>query len=384
LSEGAPAPELNYQLLSMFVRNELLACLAIPVLAVVVAFSLMAWAPAESVLLWLATVFISKGIFLLICRRFMSIPRKDVDLTYWRRLLVAAEFFHAMTWASVAFIQIVPPDQSAFFFLFAMLMVVAAIRMMFALTVLPIIYAGAIPLAAALVLRFMITGEPFFYALAAVTVGVYVCLIFLVKGLNFTVVAMLGYRAEKDALIAELERAKAVSDEARVRAEDASAAKSTFLATMSHELRTPLNAILGFSEVMKSEMMGPIENKAYKAYARDIHESGQHLLKLINEVLDISRIEAGRYELSEAPLSLNAAVADCCRLMRLRADSKGIKIIETYARSMPRLWADEKAVRQICLNLLSNAIKFTPSGGSVTITAGVTDAGGDTGKAAAL
>ncbi len=370
------APDLDYQLLSMFVKNELLASLAIPVLAVVVAFALMAWAPGDELKMWLATVFVSKGVFLWICRRFMSIPRRDVDISFWRRHLVAAEFFHAMTWASIAFVQISPADKSAFFFLFALLMVVVAIRMIFALTVLPIIYAGTIPLTAAIVIRFFLTGDPFFFALAGVTVGIHICLIFLVKGLNFTVLAMLGYRAEKDALIAELEQAKAVSDEAARRAEEASAAKSTFLATMSHELRTPLNAILGFSEVMKGEMLGPIKNPSYKAYAGDIHDSGQHLLKLINEILDISRIEAGRYDLSEQAISLNATMSDCCRLMRLRADSKGIKITENYAKTMPRLWADEKAVRQISLNLLSNAIKFTPAGGLIALTSGFTESGG--------
>lgn len=375
-SRANVAPDLDYQLLSMFVKNELLACLAIPVLAVVVAFSLMAWAPGDELKMWLATVFISKGIFLLICRRFMSIPRRDVDVDYWRRHLVAAEFFHAMTWASIAFVQVSPTDKSAFFFLFALLMVVVAIRMIFALTVLPIIYAGTIPLTAAIVIRFFLTGDPFFFALAGVAVGIHICLIYLVKGLNFTVLAMLGYRAEKDALIAELEQAKAVSDEAARRAEAASAAKSTFLATMSHELRTPLNAILGFSEVMKGEMLGPIDNPSYKAYAGDIHDSGQHLLKVINEILDISRIEAGRYDLSEQPVLLDATMSDCCRLMRLRADSKGIKITETYAKSMTRLWADEKAVRQVCLNLLSNAIKFTPAGGLISLTSGFTETGG--------
>ncbi|MDX2263628.1 MAG: HAMP domain-containing sensor histidine kinase [Hyphomicrobiales bacterium] len=374
VSRSNAAPDLDYQLLSMFVKNELLACLAIPVLAVVVAFSLMSWAPGDELKLWLATVFVSKGIFLLICRRFMGVPRAEADVDLWRRHLVAAEFFHAMTWASIAFVD-VGDDRAAFFFLFAMLMVVMAIRMIFALTVLPIIYAGTIPLAAAVVIRFLLTGEPFFFALAVVTVGIHICLIFLVKGLNFTVLAMLGYRAEKDALIAELEQAKAVSDEARRRAEEASAAKSTFLATMSHELRTPLNAILGFSEVMKGEMMGPMGNKTYKAYAGDIHESGQHLLKLINEILDISRIEAGRYELVEQPVLIKATLSDCCRLMRLRADGKGIKITEAHEKSMPRLWADERAVRQICLNLLSNAIKFTPAGGAVAIRSGTTAAG---------
>jgi two-component system cell cycle sensor histidine kinase PleC len=190
------------------------------------------------------------------------------------------------------------------------------------------------------------------------------------------VVAMLEVRAEKDALIAELEQSKSVSEEARLRAEEANLAKSRFLATMSHELRTPLNAILGFSEIMRAEILGPHHNPTYKEYANDIHQSGQHLLNLINEILDISRIEAGRYELHEAPLALAEVVEDCHRLMRLRAENKGLKIVGSFEDNLPQLWADERAIRQICLNLLSNAIKFTPTGGTITLKIGRTGTGG--------
>ena len=176
--------------------------------------------------------------------------------------------------------------------------------------------------------------------------------------------------------IAELEEAKAISDEARRCAEAANVAKSRFLATMSHELRTPLNAILGFSEVMKSEIMGPMHNPQYKDYAGNIHHSGTHLLNLINEILDLSRIEAGRYELHEEPLRLIDVLEDCERLLRLRAESKGLHFIEQFDDALPQIWADERAVRQICLNLMSNALKFTPRGGQITLTvAGLPDGG---------
>jgi two-component system cell cycle sensor histidine kinase PleC len=127
---------------------------------------------------------------------------------------------------------------------------------------------------------------------------------------------------------------------------------------------------------MRSEILGPHHNPTYKEYANDIHQSGQHLLNLINEILDISRIEAGRYELHEAPLALAEAVEDCHRLMRLRAENKGLKIVESFEDNLPQLWADERAIRQICLNLLSNAIKFTPTGGTVTLKIGRTGTGG--------
>ena len=127
---------------------------------------------------------------------------------------------------------------------------------------------------------------------------------------------------------------------------------------------------------MKNEVLGPVGNAAYRDYAGDIHSSGQHLLNLINEILDLSRIEAGRYELYEEPVNLVAVVEECRHLLQLRARNKGIAITETFERGMPRLWADDRAVRQIVLNLLSNAIKFTPTGGEIAIKVGWTDGGG--------
>jgi two-component system cell cycle sensor histidine kinase PleC len=187
---------------------------------------------------------------------------------------------------------------------------------------------------------------------------------------------MLEYRAEKDLLIAELATAKSISDESRRRAEEANLAKSRFLATMSHELRTPLNAILGFSEIIEKELLGPVGHPNYKVYVGDIHTSGQHLLTLINEILDLSRIEAGRYELNEEAISLVGIASECHRLLQLKASSKNIAIVEDYSRGLPQLWADERAVRQVALNLLSNAIKFTPSGGEIRIKVGQAPDGG--------
>ncbi len=186
----------------------------------------------------------------------------------------------------------------------------------------------------------------------------------------------MSFQAEKDSLIAELEQAKLNSDEARRRAESANLAKSRFLATMSHELRTPLNAVLGFSEVMKGELFGPHAVPAYKEYSSDIHASGQHLLMLINEILDLSRVEAGRYELKEEPVSLTGVVEECLRLLWLRIERRHLVIAEAMEDGLPRIWADERAVRQVTLNLLTNAIKFTPQGGSITIKVGWTRRGG--------
>lgn len=210
----------------------------------------------------------------------------------------------------------------------------------------------------------------------SIAIGV-ACLMMLgaVLFINRKLKAEKKIRAEKDALIAELEQARAHSDEARRRAEELNLAKSRFLATMSHELRTPLNAILGFSEVLEAEILGAHHVPAYRDYAHDIHKSGQHLLDLINEILDLSRIEAGRYDLNEAEMRLDATIAECAHLIERRAQDKSIAMLLMIEPAMPMVQADERAIRQIALNLLSNAIKFTPEGGEVMIRTGMTEDG---------
>ena len=369
-------PEFQLELLRMFVRNELTTVLMTPLLAIIVAVGAMFWAPADQLLLWLAAIFITKGVLIALCRRFLVVSSDNVNTAVWQRRIMAAEFLYGVSWAGVVFVSTGAQAEAAHTFLFATLLVVISIRVLFASTVMPIVYAGTFPITAAIVLRFALIDNSFYLAMAALAVAVHIYFIWLMSGVNSTVTTMLEFRAEKDALIAELEQAKAISDEARLRSEEANQAKSRFLATMSHELRTPLNAILGFSEIMRAEILGPHENPTYKEYANDIHQSGQHLLNLINEILDISRIEAGRYELNEGPVTLANVVDDCQRLMRLRAENKGLDLSEKVEPDLPRLWADERALRQICLNLLSNAIKFTPPGGRVTLTIGQSPGGG--------
>ena len=152
------------------------------------------------------------------------------------------------------------------------------------------------------------------------------------------------------------------------RAEEASRSKSEFLANMSHELRTPLNAINGFSEIMQSELYGPVGDEKYKEYVSDILASGRHLLELIDDILDMSKIEAGRIELDPKRVELERVLTESVRLVAKRAGDAGVKLTASV-RHAPAVWADARAVKQVTLNLLSNALKFTPAGGEVTITA---------------
>jgi two-component system cell cycle sensor histidine kinase PleC len=165
---------------------------------------------------------------------------------------------------------------------------------------------------------------------------------------------------------AQLADLAAKYEQEKIRAQQANAAKSEFLANMSHELRTPLNAINGFSEMMVKEMIGPIGDGRYVEYAQDIHNSGRHLLALINDILDMAKIEAGKHSLRLEDVHLASVAEDAIRLMRNRANDGGL-IVRLDMPDLPRVEADHRAVKQVILNLLSNAIKFTPRGGQVRI-----------------
>ncbi|MGH6913706.1 MAG: ATP-binding protein, partial [Geminicoccales bacterium] len=156
---------------------------------------------------------------------------------------------------------------------------------------------------------------------------------------------------------------------AKEEAELASRAKSEFLANMSHELRTPLNAIIGFSEILANELMGPIGSPAYRDYANDIHHSGVHLLSLINDILDLSKVEAGKLELQETYVEVADTLDAAIRIVHERAKNARVTLAVEAKRSLPALRADERALKQMLLNLLSNAVKFTPEGGRVEVRA---------------
>jgi PAS domain S-box-containing protein len=156
---------------------------------------------------------------------------------------------------------------------------------------------------------------------------------------------------------------------AKEEAEAANRTKSAFLTNMSHELRTPLNAIIGFAEIMRDELLGPLGAPHYREYASDIHQSGKHLLDLINDILDLSKVEAGRLELHEEDCNVPALLAASLRLMNERAHANDLRIEQRFPRQLPLLRADARSLKQILLNLVSNAIKFTPSGGRIVISA---------------
>jgi signal transduction histidine kinase len=183
------------------------------------------------------------------------------------------------------------------------------------------------------------------------------------------VVALLKTRKRLEQQSAELQQLTDSLARAKDEAEAASRSKSEFLANMSHELRTPLNAIIGFSEIIKNQLIGPLGDPRYVEYATDVHRCAGHLLDIINDILEFSRIQAGQLRLDERAVDLRAAIVACTRIIRDRAEKAGVEVSTEIAHDVPLVSADERLVKQILLNLLSNAVKFTPRRGKVTVRA---------------
>ncbi|MBX9930522.1 MAG: HAMP domain-containing histidine kinase [Methylobacterium sp.] len=362
----------DYELIKIYAQYRAGAGLPQALLATAVAFAAAFWVPLSFALPWAIGLVASVALTMSLTRRFLSLPPSDVSVKRWRRAFVATEFIQSTSWALMI---LVGASAAQTFILFG-LVIVAAVATMLAATLPAAAAAALVPLMMAALALLAQSHDMDTMVLVVMAIGTQVFFLALGRRAYASTVEALQSQAEKDAIFGELEQAKANSDEARRRAEEANLAKSRFLATMSHELRTPLNAILGFSEVMKNEVFGPHAAPSYGEYANDIHESGLHLLNLINEILDLSRIEAGRYELNEEAVELAQAVEESRHMVGLRARSKGQVFREFVDETLPRVWADERALRQIVLNLLSNAVKFTPPGGEIIIKVGWTGSGG--------
>src|SRR5262249_47380143 len=192
----------------------------------------------------------------------------------------------------------------------------------------------------------------------------------------FVTLGTVGERAEKlCAVFRDITQWKKSADDllaSKRQAERASSAKSEFLAKISHEIRTPLNAVIGFSEVMMEERFGPLGNERYREYIKDIHASGGHLVSLVNDLLDLSKIEAGKLDLNFSPVNLNEITQQCVALMQPQANRERIIIRTSLSPARAGTGADARSIRQIVLNLLSNSIKFPRAGGQVIVSTALT------------
>lgn len=368
----------EYEILRIYARAVLASAIPIGLLVAVVAIGGFAVGLGQQMTIWVALTVGCSAFLALATRKFIHMPPEAVDIEHWKNIFFAGHAMTGLSWAYFASIHCASCGIDFFPFAQTLVFLVA----MAATAILCSALRGATFAAFTLpIVTYSLTPEkdlPATYhgTMVVMLVMALIFFTYIATQLNRSARMTLAFQSEKDGLIAELETANAMSDEARRRAEEANLAKSRFLASMSHELRTPLNAILGFSEVMSKEILGRMGNETYKDYARDIHTSGQHLLNLINEILDLSRVEAGRYVLNEEPVQLVDAVSESIHLMQIKLRKKNIRLTEHFEQTLPLLWADIRSVRQIVLNLLSNAIKFTPAGGEIQVKVGWTAGGG--------
>ncbi len=365
----------DHELTTMYARNNVASVLAFMLMTVAFGVIGCLWIDPRLVAGWVFIVLMARTAQYILAKRYLDRDVADDDMRRWQQRFIIAEGFVGSALA-LLIIALARGDAALDVFQFAVMLIVVAVGTMLSSNIPNAMLAGTLPIVIATAIAFTSKLDILGYAMAVVTIGSEAFFLTLGHRLFTNTLMSLEFQTEKDSLIAELEQANAISDDSRRRAEEANLAKSRFLATMSHELRTPLNAILGFSEVMKSEVLGPLENNSYKEYVNDIHSSGKHLLTLINEILDLSRIEAGRYDLSEEAVSLPYLADECRHLMKLKANSKDITIYDQVEPDLPKIWADERSIRQVILNLLSNAVKFTPTGGTILIRVGWTAGGG--------
>lgn len=365
------------ELLENHARNQISAALIFPIFTVIIAAAAYQWHEPLHIILWAASTVFFQLLLVIQSRQYLSQNINDRQPEAWRRRMIALQLFAGCCWATLFVLDFGTETPLTLKIMqFSCLLIVMAMTAMVAFNVRAAVMLATAPALVVLVVKFGLSQQPAELVMSTVLIGAKIFFDVLARRLHANARAGLASQAEKDQLIVELETAKVISDEARRRAEEANLAKSRFLATMSHELRTPLNAILGFSEVISNEVMGPIENDHYKEYVNDIHASGTHLLNLINEILDLSRVEAGRYQLTEEPVRVGAIAEECIQMIKLRAQGKDLEVTGQIHPGLPQILADERAVRQIILNLLSNAVKFTPNGGQVQIKVGWTAGGG--------
>ncbi len=378
LQTGSSAPSgFDREMLLLHIDSVLHGAIALPVLIVLIATTGIYLSGDRSILAWALMALSAHAVTVFLARKAKRDNIGTEKVATWRRRFLGGQVLMGFCWAILA-IRDCDACGGVSFALFqgtGLFIALAATAIGTFLLRNALVYTFT-PVIVALAVTSLTGGNPVHIGLTGMLSLSLAFLVFMSGRMNRANVHILSVQSEKDDLIAELEVAKSMSDEARRRAEEANLAKSRFLASMSHELRTPLNAILGFSEVMSSEVLGPLNNPTYKEYTIDIHRSGEHLLNLINEILDLSRIEAGKYELSEEAVNLVEIAEDCIGMVQLRARGKNITISEQFEQGMPSVWIDEKAMRQVTLNLLSNAVKFTPAGGEITVKSGWTVGGG--------
>jgi two-component system cell cycle sensor histidine kinase PleC len=346
--------------------------LPFPLIVIGFALLLHIWHPVTPLAIWAAATIAAWIFTINIFRSFLGDPRRGERLDRWALIICATLFVSTACFVSIAPLFWVEGDRLNNILLYVVIAAGLASAGAQAAPSLPVVVSNVGPYS----LVFLYTSLahevwPINVAIAVLQI-LFIVLVGLYAHAGWRMThEMLLLRDEKRSLIARLENALEVSTTERARAERASLAKSEFLANMSHELRTPLNAILGFSDMLREDAFAPKRRE----YSTLIHDSGQHLLALINDILDLARIEAGRLALREEAVKMSDLATECIELIAVKVREGKTAIVTNIAPGLPNILADARAMKQIMLNLTSNAVKFTPPGGMIVVFARLTALG---------
>jgi two-component system cell cycle sensor histidine kinase PleC len=286
----------------------------------------------------------------------------------WLRRITAFQALVGTSWGLFAWLLWVNGNPVNHVLIVGVIVVVLWVYVFSRGTHLGVLLASTTPIATFAVARFLYRPDDIGIPLALIVAVTYLYSVAFAHISRLRYDAMLRTKFANDDLAVELRSARDEALKKRFEAEAANASKTTFLANMSHELRTPLNAILGFSDLIGNERLGPVGTVRYKEYANDINSSGSHLLSLINDILDIAKIESGKMELEPRQLNPRTVIEQALLVVLARAREKGQLVRVEIEEDAAGLIADERALKQIVINLMSNAVKFTPSRGTIQVT----------------
>lgn len=373
-SGGAQQKKLALEQLRLALKNLRPNCWLMPLLAAVACVMFARWVSIPMLVFWFVLVTVGGSYLGVVAYSFLADDPDRLAQRNWLAHAAVGYALFAISWGSLAFLFWRHGDDLNQMLILLLIACTLAGNAALVGASAPLAVIGYGIYGFALVVDPLREGGIVYDGLAVLAFG-YVCyLAYMSRQIYFTARDMLLLRDDKNGLIEALARSKEESDRARERAEAASRAKSEFLANMSHELRTPLNAILGFSEMIFSKALGTNPEK-YQEYAKFVHESGNHLLALVNDILDLAKIESGRFELRESDVDLNVLVNETVLLLADQAAVAQLDLLSDLEPGVPMLRADGRALRQILINLLSNAIKYTPSGGEVAVFARQSETG---------
>ncbi|HUN50214.1 MAG TPA: HAMP domain-containing sensor histidine kinase [Candidatus Sulfotelmatobacter sp.] len=342
-------------------RGSVLSYSLHPIAAGLIAIAMLGQVPHQAIGLWLLAVWAAAAARVILWHRYRASLDSAAAAAEWVALFTAIAVASGMLWGIAALVLWPADAYTHQILLLLSLVAVTAVDVLAMASFMPAVLS----------------------VLAATSLALFVALYWHGLISPLTICAMAFYAAllavgarHINRLLFESLRLRFELAAATAAAQSANMAKSEFIANMSHELRTPLNAVIGFSEIIKDQMFGADALPRYVAYAADIHRSGSHLLEIINDILDLSKIEAGKLELKDERVELGEVVKVCLALVIDRAEQAGVALVADIPDPPPVIRGDERAVKQVLINLLSNAVKFTPIGGKVLVEVRADERGG--------